>query len=284
VYLAMGDSLAFGYQQAKVVANLPNPSPTLFNTGEVNVFQFGSDLTSSTGFNANYPGVQTVNLGCPGETSTSLLNATNATTGCTTYSHSIHVNHPGLTQIQAAVAVLNAHAGKVVPVTIDIGANDVLALVNHCTTGGVISLSCVQSGAGATFATIEENLGTALSQIRAVAGYTQIMVVGLYNPLYPAVFAQVYLQTGSLAAATQAATATDALVAQLNTLTATTAANYRAYFVDPLPLFNPQGGGPSSEISTVCTLTAICGPLHDIHPTDQGYAELGDLILADSGY
>jgi hypothetical protein len=44
VYLALGDSLAFGYQKAKVIANLPNPSPTLFNTGYVNVFQFGSTL------------------------------------------------------------------------------------------------------------------------------------------------------------------------------------------------------------------------------------------------
>ncbi len=284
VYLAMGDSLAFGYQQAKVIANLPNPNPSLFDTGYVDVFQFGSSLTSSTGFNASFPGVQSVNLGCPGETSYTLLAATNATTGCTTYPFSIHVNHPGLTQIQKAVSVLNANGGKVVPVTIDIGANDVLALVHSCTTSNGISLSCVQSGAGATFATVQQNLGSALSQIRGAAGYTQIMVVGLYNPLYPAVFQQTYAQTGSLDAAAQAAAGTDALVAQLNALEATTAAGYRAYFVDPLPLFNPPGGGPQNEITTLCTLTAVCGPLHDIHPTDLGYAELGDLVLTDSGY
>ncbi len=284
VYLAMGDSLAFGYQQAKVNANLPDPNPSLFDTGYVDVFQFGSSLTSSTGFNAGFPGVRTVNLGCPGETSSTLLTATNATTGCTTYPFSIHVNHPGLTQIQEAVAVLNANGGKVVPVTIDIGANDVLALVHSCTTNSVISLSCVQTGAGATFATIQQNLDRTLSRIRGVAGYTQIMVVGLYNPLYPAVFQQTLVQTGSSVVAAQAAAATDALVAQLNGLEATTAARYRAYFVDPLPLFNPPGGGPSSEIATVCTLTAVCGPLHDIHPTDLGYADLGDLVLTDSGY
>ena len=192
VYLAMGDSLAFGYQAARVLANLPNPSPTLFDTGYVNVFQFGSNLTSTSGFNANYPGVQTVNLGCPGETSSSLLDATNATTGCTTYPFSIHVNHPGQTQIQKAVAILNANGGKVVPVTIDIGANDVLGLAHKCTTNNVVSLTCVQSGAGAIFAAIRQNLGSALSQIRAVAGYTQIMIVGIYNPLFPAIFQQVY--------------------------------------------------------------------------------------------
>ena len=284
VYLALGDSLAFGYQQAKVIANLPNPSPTLFNTGYVNVFQFGSSLTSSTGFNARYPGVQTVNLGCPGETSSTLLNATNSTTGCATYPFSIHVNHPGQTQIQKAVAVLNANGGKVVPVTIDIGANDLLGLVRSCTTNGVISLTCIQSGSTTTFATVQQNLDSALSQIRAVAGYTQIMAVGVYNPLYPAIFQQTLEQTGDPAAAAVAGAESDAIAAQLNTLEATTAARYRAYFVDPLPLFNPAGGGPTNEISTICTLTAVCGPLRDIHPTDLGYAELGDLVLADSGY
>ena len=285
VYLALGDSLAFGYQEAKVLANLPNPSPTLFNTGYVNVFQFGSTLTSSAGFNAAYPGVQSVNLGCPGETSTTLLNATNSTTGCTTYPFAIHVNHPGQTQIQKAVAVLNANGGKVVPVTIDIGANDVLGLVHSCTTDSVISLTCVQNGAGATFATVQQNLDSALGQIRAVAGYTQIMVIGLYNPLYPAIYEQTFSQTGSLDAAAAAGAATDALAAQLNTLQANTAAKDRAYFVDPLPLFNPSESGPANEIATVCALTAVCvGPLNDIHPTDLGYAELGDLVLADSGY
>ena len=255
----MGDSLAFGYQKAKVIANLPNPSPTLFNTGYVNVFQFGSTLTSSAGFNADYPGVQTVNLGCPGETSSTLLNATNSTTGCTTYPFSIHVNHPGQTQIQKAVAVLDANGGKVVPVTIDIGANDVLGLVDSCTTSGVISLTCVQTGAGATFATVQHNLDSALRQIRAGAGYTQIMVIGIYNPLYPAIFQQTLDQTGSFKAAAAAGAETDALAAQLNTLQGNAAAKYRAYFVDPLPLFNPQEGGPRNELATVCTLTAVCG-------------------------
>ena len=284
VYLALGDSLAFGYQEAKLIANLPNPSPTVFDTGYVDVFQFGSSLTSSSGFGASYPGVQTVNLGCPGETSATLLDATNSTTGCTTYPFSIHVNHPGQTQIQKAVSVLSANGGKVVPVTIDIGANDVLALVHSCTTNGVISLTCIQAGSAATDATVQQNLGSALSQIRAVAGYTEIIVVGIYDALYPAIYEQTYAQTGDPVAAARAGAESDALVAQFNSAEAATAARYRAYFVDPLPVFNPQAGGPANEISTICTLTAVCGPLQDIHPTDLGYAEFGDLVLAGSGY
>lgn len=89
VYLALGDSLAFGYQEAKELAGLPNPSPSLFDTGYVDDF--------AAGFGATYPGVETVNLGCPGETTDTLISATNATTGCTTYPFGIHVNHRGMT-------------------------------------------------------------------------------------------------------------------------------------------------------------------------------------------
>jgi lysophospholipase L1-like esterase len=288
IYLAIGDSLAFGYQQSKVIAGLPNPNPNTFNTGYVDVFKLGSPLTGSTGFNATYPGVSTVNLGCPGETSTTLLTATNATTGCTTYPFSIHVNHPGQTQMQKALSVLSANPGKVVPVTINIGANDVLGLVGTCTTAGVISLSCVQAGAPATFATVQQNLDTAVGQIRGLGPQSnggEIIVIGLYNPLYPAIFQQTLAQTGSQALAAQAAAGTDALANQLNALQATVADKYKAYFVDPMPLFNPSSGAnPPLEISTICTLTAVCGPLQDIHPTDLGYAKFGDLVKQVSQY
>lgn len=276
VYLAMGDSLAFGYQQAKVLAGLPNPDPATFNTGYVDVF--GAAIT------ATYPTVTTTNLGCPGETSDTLLNATNATTGCTTYPFGIHENHPNQTQMRAALKVLRQNEDKVVPVTIGIGANDVLGLVrNTCTTAGVIDLGCVQANAPATFLTIQSNLDKALRKIRDEAERTEILVVGLYNPLYPAIFQQVLTQTGNPATAAAAAAGTDQLAAQLNSLMATTAAKYRAYFVDPLPLFNPQGD-PNVELGTICTLTAVCGPLQDIHPTDAGYAALGNLVKQVSGY
>src|SRR5204863_2011412 len=99
---------------------------------------------------------------CPGETSSTLINATNSTTGCTTYNAPaeargqplpIHVDHPGKTQLQAAVDVLQSVGKRVSPITIDIGANDILGAVNGCTSGTppntVISLSCVQAAAPA---------------------------------------------------------------------------------------------------------------------------------------
>jgi lysophospholipase L1-like esterase len=278
-YLALGDSLAFGYQRAKVLAcagtgcSSPN---TQFVTGYVDDF---AGLFGASGLNVN-----TVNLGCPGETSTTLINATNATTGCTTYPFPIHSNHPGKTQLQAAVDVLQSIGKRVSPITIDIGANDVLALVGTCTSGSGISLSCVQSGAPAVFATINANLDTTLAKLREEGGVKhEIIVVGLYNPLYPAIFSQVLTQTGNPAAAAAAAAGTDALAAQLNSLQAATAAKYRALFADPLPVFNPPGN-PTVEIGTICTLTAVCGPLQDIHATDAGYAAMANVIKQASGF
>jgi lysophospholipase L1-like esterase len=280
-YLALGDSLAFGYQAAKVGACAPTncTSPdTQFSTGYVNVF---GGL-----FGANTLGVHTVNLGCPGETSSTLINATNATTGCTTYPFPIHSNHPGKTQLQAAVDVLQSIGKRVSPITIDIGANDVLGLVGTCTSGGVISLTCVQSSAPTVFATINANLDSTLNTLRQEGGVKhEIIVIGTYNPLYPAVFNQVFTQTGNAALATQAADGTDALATQLNSLQAATAAKYRAVFANPLSTFNPTGAPhPGLELTTICTLTAVCGPLQDIHPTDTGYQAYAGVVDQASGF
>ena len=276
-YLAIGDSLAFGYQGYKVAgcAATGCTSPdTQFSTGYVDVF--------ASAFGATYPGVKTVNLGCPGETSATLLNATNATTGCTTYPFAIHTNHPGKTQLKAALKYVDD--AKANPITINIGANDVLGLVRSCTgSTGAIDLGCVQAGAPATFAAIQANLGTALRKIRDEGEKAEIIVVGLYNPLYVAI-----LGTQGPAAAA----GTDALTNSLNALTAQTADKYKAYFVDPMPTFNPgNGSNPPAEAGAICTLTLMCadlvppaGPDGDIHPTDAGYAALGNLVYQASGY
>jgi hypothetical protein len=61
------------------------------------------------------------NLGCPGETSTSFIKG-----GCP----AAPTNPP---QLQLALGYLQAHAGQVSPVTLDIGSNDTLRDVNPST-------------------------------------------------------------------------------------------------------------------------------------------------------
>lgn len=229
VYLALGDSLAFGYQQAKFAQNFPTEDPSVFNTGYVD--GFAKQLTSID------PRIRTVNLGCPAETTDSLLDL-----ACGYHAQfALHSNYTG-SQIDAALAVLSAHPGQVSPVTIDIGANDLIS--------------------GATLAHIQANLSTILARLRRAAPYTEIIVLGLYNP-------SIVSTPGS-----------DAIVAQFNAVEAQAAAQYRARFADPLPVFNPA----VNEIPTICELTLICTQSFDIHPSDLGYQKLADLVFAASGY
>jgi lysophospholipase L1-like esterase len=235
VYLALGDSLAFGYQQAKFIQNLPTEDPAAYNTGYVDVF--------AQRLRAIDPKIQTVNLGCPGETTSSLLGLAPCP-----YNQAfvLHNEYSG-SQIDAAIAVLRAHPGQVSPVTIDIGANDLLR--------GVSDLQ-------GTFARVQQNLSRILARIRAAAPYTEIIVLGLYNPLIVTI------------------PGTDPIAAQFNAGMAQVAAQYRARFADPLPVFNPA----VNEIPTICNLTLMCTPLHDIHASDAGYQQLANVAFAASGY
>jgi len=78
--------------------------------------------------------------------------------------------------------------------------------------------------------------------------------------------------------------ASDALAAQINAGMAVTADEFGARFADPLPVFNPGPPGSAAEFAAICSLTFICGPLHDIHATDAGYQALADVIFDASGY
>ena len=98
-YLALGDSLAFGYQPDLV-----------FNHGYVD--DFYSNLQGR--------GVNTLaNMSCPDESSTTFIND-----GCP-YSYLRKFPYVG-SQLNAAIAYLNVFAGQVSPVTLNIGSNDVL--------------------------------------------------------------------------------------------------------------------------------------------------------------
>jgi lysophospholipase L1-like esterase len=245
-YVALGDSLAFGYQQAKFNSLLPNEDPTAFNTGYVD--DFGRVLSFVD------RNLQIVNDGCPGETTDSFIS------GPCQYQLAFPLHHPyaggpSSSQLSDALAYLQANHNRVNPITLDIGANDALGV-----TEGICKLepTCIAEHAPALFAHIASNLGLILADLRGAAPRARIIVLGLYNPFGP-----------SLAGA-------DQLTAQLNEVMSHAAATVGARFADPLPVFNPPG---PSEQPTICLLTNFCTPLHDIHPTDLGYAALAGLVL-----
>jgi lysophospholipase L1-like esterase len=230
-YLALGDSLAFGYSEAKFNSLLPEEPASAYDTGYVD--DFGKLLGLFE------PGVQTVNDGCPCE-----------------YGLHFPLHHPySGSQLADALSYLSSHPGAVNPITIDIGANDALGVIE-----GVCKLEakCIQEQAPALFVHVGTNLALILGQLRAAAPAARIIVLGLYNPFGESI-------AGG-----------DALTAKLNEVIAADAAGVGARFADPLPVFNPPG---ALEQPTLCTLTNICTSLKDIHPTDLGYAVLGGLVF-----
>jgi lysophospholipase L1-like esterase len=236
-YLALGDSLAFGYQQGKFLANYPAEKPSAFTTGYVDDF--------STMLRAIDPGIETVNFGCPGETTASFIG------GPCAYQTAFHLHdaYPGA-QLAAALDFLHSHRGQVSPITIDLGAND----VNACN----FAQACVT----AAIATVAKNMGAIMGAIRAQAPSAEIIVMEYYNP-----YAAVDSTTNTAAEALNSALASDA-------------AAVRGRLADAFTPFNLAAAEPG----TLCTLTLFCTALHDIHASDAGYMVIAQQFWSSSGY
>jgi lysophospholipase L1-like esterase len=135
-YVALGDSLASGYA-----------SPS----GE----GYANDLT--TYLQKSDPNIELVDLGCSGETTTSMIEG-----GICSYN--------GKSQLAAATSFLAANRGSVALVTVDIGGNDYINCINAYPEG--YSAQCITN----TNATVTTNLTTIVSQIQAAAGPTVPML------------------------------------------------------------------------------------------------------------
>jgi lysophospholipase L1-like esterase len=153
-YLALGDSLAFGYQLD-------------LNYSHGYVDDFFSNLKSH--------GVKDVaNMGCPGETSVAFLN------GKCPYPFLRKFPYVG-SQLNAALVYLKLHAGQVSPVTFDIGANDLTHDINtsNCSVNQQFQLD---------LATLDNNLThIILPQLHAaltINGHVtgDLVMMNLYDP------------------------------------------------------------------------------------------------------
>jgi lysophospholipase L1-like esterase len=140
-YLSLGDSLAQGVQ--------PNAAGVSVETDQGYADQLYAALRLGD------PGLQLVKLGCPGETTGTMLSG-----GICSY--------PQGSQLAAAVSFLKAHPGRVSLVTIDIGAND----LNPCVAS--LSEQCVEEALTA----VGNNLYEIMSQLRA-AGGSNVRIIGM---------------------------------------------------------------------------------------------------------
>jgi lysophospholipase L1-like esterase len=245
-YLALGDSITYGFQPAKQRAGLP---PSRFNTGYVDVF--------AARLRTIAPKIRVVNYGCPGESTKTFIHG-----GCSGRGDvkGLHDAFNG-SQLDAALAFLRAHPGQVSPVTLTLFGNDWLPLLLDTCKGNV---ACVRKRAPSATASFASRLDSILQGLRAAAPTAEIIVTGAWNP-DPNQLQQLSPIYRSLEASiARAATASRARVARM------------------LPVLNPPGN-VGSQRARLCALTFICSK-GDPHPTDAGYRAMADAVMAASGY
>jgi hypothetical protein len=159
-YLALGDSVAFGFNPLLDRSNADNfigyPTPVAAALKET--------LT---------------NASCPGETSSHFISLAGSDHGCGAYrlNFPLHVAY-STTQLEFADGFLQSHPQTLV-VSIDIGANDLFVLENGC--GG--NVNCILSGLPGMLATLSANLDTIYGHIRNLDGYRHQLVALTYYSL-----------------------------------------------------------------------------------------------------
>jgi lysophospholipase L1-like esterase len=169
VYLALGDSIPFGYREA---ASRPTPDYTNAKSliGYPNLIADDLDL-------------HLANAACPGETTTSMINTSRPDNGCNKDAQGnpayraafpIHVDYTG-SQLDYAKKFLKAHPNTKL-VTLQIGANDGLVCQetteDHCTSPG--ELQGVLNG-------IAKHVATILHRLRGTGYKGQLVIVNYYS-------------------------------------------------------------------------------------------------------
>jgi lysophospholipase L1-like esterase len=274
-YLALGDSLAYGYHAAQFQNELKEKGfveAANFNDGYVD--DFGATLKLLN------PKLTIVNDGCPGETTDTMIKGSGAggaycaggPTGTPFPKAFLHHSYPG-TQLADALAI--AKEPGVGTITLDIGANDILQFLG-ATCGFPVKFTCTEEQVAAEIGHVVTNIGSILGQLRAAAPKATIVFVSQYNP-YPTVLSPEGRG--------------DATVEALNTAIKGVASSLGVRFANTARVINFSGthGGPEAgDIPTVCAFTAMCpggtfnpaSPEADIHPTKAGYAAMAAVTAA----
>jgi len=241
-YLALGDSVTFGYRE-------PTTSPTPNYLDASSFVGYPEDIGAALGLNV-------ANAACPGETSTSFIEAYVQSNGCENSpgggpgyrtAYPLHVSYSG-TQLQYAVQYLRTN-WRTRLVTLMIGAND--GFLCQETTAD----DCASELPG-VLKQLAANVGVILSAIRQTAHYSgQVVIVNYYSLDY--------------------ANATDNAASQaINAAVDAAAAPFKVQIADGYGAFEAaalQSGGNSC---TAGLLTQLSGGGCGVHPSVAGQAVL----------
>jgi lysophospholipase L1-like esterase len=244
-YLALGDSIAYGFQPTK----RPGMRASAFDSGYVDVF--------AARLRKLAPSIRVVNYGCPGEATSTFMRG-----DCPAFGDGfkLHDQFRG-SQLRAAESFLRAHTGEVSPITLTLWGNDWFPLLLDRCKGDV---ACVRKRGPATIASIRRRMTSILRRLRDAAPNAEIIVTGAWN-VDPNQLGQLRPIYRSL----------DASIARA-------ASGSRARVAKTLPLFNPPGSLQTQK-ARLCVLSFICSK-GDPHPTDAGYRALAQAFMTASGY
>jgi lysophospholipase L1-like esterase len=252
-YLALGDSVAFGYVPPEAV-----PAP---NYNDPRSFVGYPELLARRlhehVVNASCPGETTASMLVPGAQSIGCENSVGSPVGYRTL-YPLHVHYSG-TQTRFALHYLAIHRHTRL-VTIDIGAND--AFLCQETTPDQCSSPVEFAGLAAE---ITSNLGTILQDMRTQAHYRGPVVVLTYYSLSYSDQAQI--------ASTQA----------LNSVIAGVAAANGDIVADGFAAFEGPSAAAGGDPCAAGLLIKLPGGTCNIHPSRAGHRLLARAILKALG-
>jgi len=262
-YLALGDSLAAGYQP-QFGTTPPSPPLAGYPGG------YAEDL-------ATFTGDSLVDLGCPGETT-----ATFDTTAVLAACEQAYESHFGVAnQEAAALAFLRAHPHQVRLVTVDLGADDVLGCISNT---GTIDLSCAEQGLGKVATQLPGELSVIRQTLKREDPGAQMLTMSYYDPA----LAEVLI--GRYGSAFESLVATSILNGEVSDAAtrsgipvADVVGAFHTYQFFPFQSVTlPTGSSVTvpTDVATVCRWTHACSIPPDVHPNDTGYAQIAKAFEA----
>ena len=243
-YLALGDSIAFGYR----------PAPWADYRDQADFSGYPEDLAAALKLNL-------VNAACPGETSAGMINPSAPSNGCETSARGgpgyramfpLHVSYRG-SQLSFAVQYLRQHP-RTRLVTLGIGANDLFrcqeVTADHC--GG--------PDLGPTMAAVTSNLDTILGALRNQAHYQHTLVVLSY-------YAEKYDDPASITP-----------IEALNAAIAGPAARYGALLANGFAAFRAAAALVGGDTCAAGLRVKLASGGCDLHPSARGAQALAAAI------
>lgn len=235
-YLALGDSLSQGFQ----------PRPGRPGPGRDTSAGY-PDVVAGRLKAAGRP-VRLVKLGCPGETTTTMMQGGICYRG-------------GRSQLAAATRFLRTHPGRVALVTVDIGINDVVRC--EVAAPSPRSAACLGRGLGS----VRRNLPVILGRLRSSLGRSAPLVaLDYYAP---------FVEAGASHAAWS-----DLVTDRLNMLIAGLSGPPGARLARVAPRFG-VGLPLAGQVASVCRLTWVCSPPPvgaNLHADAAGYRAMADAV------